>query len=58
MFSISDYVDFLDFFKRTAKSIVDFLSTNILGSPVIYWLLGGGLIVYLTWRIIQAVTPL
>lgn len=58
MFTINDYLNFLDFFKRAAFSIVDFLSTNILGSPVIYWLLGGGLIVYLTWRIIQAVTPL
>lgn len=44
--------------KNIAYDIVDFLNSNILGQPLIYWLLGAGLVAYLTYRIIIAITPL
>lgn len=44
--------------KNIAYDVVDFLNSDILGEPLIYWLLGAGLLAYLSWRIIQAVTPL
>lgn len=44
--------------KNIAFDVVDFLDTDILGEPLIYWLLGAGLIAYLTYRIIIAITPL
>lgn len=52
------YLKLFNYFKSTAKNVLNFLDYDVLGYPVIYWLLGGGLIIYLAWRIIQAVTPL
>lgn len=52
------YLKIFNYIQNTAKNVLNFLDSDILGYPVIYWLLGSGLIVYLGWRIIQAVTPL
>lgn len=45
-------------FANAFRNMIDFFNKNLLGQPLYYWLLGGGLLLYLAWRIIQAITPL
>lgn len=52
------YSNIFKYIQSAAKNVLNFLDYDILNHPVLYWLLGGGLITYLVWRIIQAVTPL
>lgn len=45
----------LGYLKGLGVLILEFLFTNFLGSPLIYWMLGAGLIVYLGVKIATAI---
>lgn len=40
-------------FSHTSQSILDFLNKEFFDAPLYYWLFGGGLFIFLTYKIVK-----
>lgn len=48
--------DLLIYLKELSLNVLDFVTSDILGRPLLFWLFGAGLITFLTFKLIQALT--
>lgn len=57
--SLYDFMQLcLNLFSDLGERIINFMSYQFLGSPLIFWVLGAGLLTYLTAKlIISIITP-